>query len=148
RDHLAGRFLQAALHLGEILRRDARAAGGLHQDLAAFGAQAPQALAERLAPQRLLGGPARPALLVRLARRLVGGFERSGDLGHASSYNDRPARGRPIPPPAARPLPGPQSAARRAARRFAFSCASRSSSTTVDVVRPAGSTTAIQPCGP
>ena len=52
-DHLARGLLEPALDLGQVLRRDARAIGGVGEALAAIMADAAQPVAERVAPERL-----------------------------------------------------------------------------------------------
>src|SRR6266568_2200722 len=54
RDHLAGRFLAAALDLGEVLRRYPGPGRRLGQLLLLFVAEGPEPLAEHLPPQWLL----------------------------------------------------------------------------------------------
>ena len=73
-EHLAGRVLESALDLGEVLRRDAGPLGRLRQRLAATEPQGAEALTQDLPPQRLgINDPA--------ARD---GME-ADDLGHASA---------------------------------------------------------------
>ena len=85
REDLRGRVLEAALDLGEVLGRDARALGHVGQPLLARLALAAQLGADELAPQRLLGR--------RLAHGLaVGTFQRQ-HLTHAATVGRERAEG-------------------------------------------------------
>ena len=88
RDHLAGRFLAAALDLGKVLRRYPGPARRLGERLLLFLAEGPEPLTEHLPPQRLL----RKGLL---GKGFLGRWCRLGfppqridarALGHTSAY--------------------------------------------------------------
>ena len=84
-DHLAGRFLEAPLDFGEVLRRQSGPACNLAQREAAVMPKPPQQLPEDLPPQRLPGFegvlPAGPLPSGRAARSRW--TLNSTDVGHA-----------------------------------------------------------------
>ena len=92
RDHLARRFLAAALDLGEVLRRYPGPARRLGERLLLFQAEGPEPLTEHLPPQRFLGR----GLWRLLGKRFRRGFPPqridTRALGHTSAY-ERSAAG-------------------------------------------------------
>ena len=118
RDHLAGRFLAAALDLGEVLRRYPGPARRLGQLLLLFLAKGPEPPSEHLPPQWFLGrGFLRRGFLGKGLLRFLGfrlGFPPqridARALGHTSAY-ERGVAGTQLfryrPTPARRPRSEP-----------------------------------------
>ena len=103
RDHLARRFLAAALDLGEVLRRYPGPARRLGERLLLFLAEGPEPLTEHLPPQRFLGrrflGRRFPAGLPpqRIDTRALGhisAYERSAAAALPFRYRQTPSRWR------------------------------------------------------